>query len=183
MPNGVILEPGTSSVTIFDSRIVEDLRSSSDLVSVGHEGSLLQGIVARVNHISRSVKNVEISRQFYENVVGVSLLHRPETLLSKGCWLWLGNIQLHLIESDNVPDPCEATELLNHISLEVYNVHECRARLQAAEIEFNEVHIPIADNESGSKEAVLIQLFVQDPDKNWIELCTCASLNQMVFQK
>ncbi len=57
----------------------------------------VQGIVAKIGHICRVVKDSEVSTKFYTSVIGCQPLNRPK-FGSNGYWLWLGNTQLHLIQ-------------------------------------------------------------------------------------
>lgn len=118
----------------------------------------------------------QVSFKFYHHVLGLRLLNRPK-FASNGYWLWMGNCMLHLIQSDVTvrPDPVNAGTRVNHISFNVYNFKECEDRLREAKIEYQKVYVPVASGNG------INQLFFQDPDYHWIELCDCQRFNDFVF--
>jgi len=51
-----------------------------------------------VNHYTVLVKDLEASKEFYENMIGCIPTKRPAEILGKGLWYSIGNAELHLIE-------------------------------------------------------------------------------------
>ena len=47
----------------------------------------------QVNHIARICSDAEKSKQFYADLLGATILNRPN-FPSPGYWLWLGNTQV-----------------------------------------------------------------------------------------
>lgn len=95
----------------------------------------LHGLIQKVNHICRVVKDADVSVKFYQKIMGARLLNRPR-FATNGFWLWLGNVQLHLIQSTLtvVPDHSDAPAgRVNHMSFDVFNIQvvpvNCRAHV------------------------------------------------------
>jgi catechol 2,3-dioxygenase-like lactoylglutathione lyase family enzyme len=116
-----------------------------------------------------------VSRKFYQNLVGAKLLNRPK-FPTNGFWLWLGNVQLHLIQSDLSvpPDHPDGGTKVNHFSFDVYDFEDCERRLKAAGVEYKKVYVPEGDRG-------INQIFFQDPDLHWIELCDCHKMGDFIF--
>ena len=142
----------------------------------GNDVGLLDGVLTKIGHICRVVKDADISKNFYHNIIGAKLLNRP-LFPTNGYWLWLGNVQLHLIQSDlwTQPDHKDAGTKVNHISFDVYDFGECEKRLIGAGIKYKKVFVPVGDNKG------INQLFFQDPDGHWVELCDCFKMNDFIY--
>ena len=105
---------------------------------------VLAPYVCKVNHIAFSVKNAEQSFAFYQHILGAKQLHRPK-FANPGYWLWLGNVQLHLIENPEkviVDEFPRAGTNINHLSLECSDLNQCQHRLDDAQIEYHEIVTP-----------------------------------------
>ena len=142
----------------------------------GGDGGVVEGVIAKVGHICRVVKDSEVAKKFYLDVVGARLLNRPK-FATNGYWLWLGNTQLHLIESDlaMAPDHPDGGSRVNHISFDCYDFDKVVARVKNAGIKYNKVFVPLGNG------AGINQIFFQDPDKHWIEICDCQRFNDFIF--
>ena len=122
--------------------------------------------VLGLDHVSIIVADAERARQFYQNVLGLSLMPRPD-LGFPGYWLDLGGGRsVHLME---IPDPCEAvTERPAHggrdyhFALQVDDVEAFARHLDA-------LGIPFTRSRSGRPA-----LFLRDPDGNALELVEAA---------
>jgi catechol 2,3-dioxygenase-like lactoylglutathione lyase family enzyme len=108
----------------------------------------LDGLLGRVNHIARIVADAEASRKFYVDVLGAKLLNRPY-IPGAGFWLWLGNIQLHLIEAPHAAVAAEAqhadnvaTGVANHLSFDTHDFDACVAALRAGQHPFQRIVLP-----------------------------------------
>ena len=144
--------------------------------------SLLGPLVGSINHISVVVRDADKSLSFYERILGATVINRPEELGCNGYWLWLGNIQLHLIHyPDVMPKPTDNTAgtKVNHFSFDCIQFDECERRLISGGIPYKKLFV-IADRE---KNKGLNQIFFQDPDGNWIELCDCRLLDLWIHDK
>jgi Ca2+-binding EF-hand superfamily protein len=112
----------------------------------------------------------QVSRKFYQNVIGAKLLNRPK-FPTNGFWLWLGNVQLHLIQSDLVvpPDHPDGGTKVNHFSFDVYDFEDCEKRIKAAGIEYKKVYVPEGDRG-------INQIFFQDPGTSVLYALPCTLL-------
>ena len=114
-----------------------------------------------LDHVSVIVQDAEQAKLFYQNVLGLQTMSRPE-LGFPGYWLALGREQtLHLMQLE---DPyAEAIRPEHggrdrHFAFKVDSLEEFIDRLERLKIAYRL-------SRSGRKA-----LFFQDPDQNWIEL-------------
>jgi len=139
---------------------------------------VISGLICKVNHFAIIVSDAERSKDFYVGVMGAKILHRPN-FPAAGYWLWLGNIQLHLIEGKHAGVEAShakgvATGHVNHLSLEVHDFAAVEQRLKDAGIKFSKNLVPEGDD-------VIHQLFMPDPDGHYVEICDCNKFNEFVF--
>lgn len=138
----------------------------------------LQGLIIKVNHVSRICEDAEKSRAFYMDLLGATKLNRPN-FPSPGYWLWLGNVQLHLIQGKHAKEEAAhaqgiPTGNVNHYSFEVYDFDAVEAKLKKIKYPFKKNRVPEGGN-------VIHQLFLQDPDGHYIEICDCNKFSDFVF--
>jgi catechol 2,3-dioxygenase-like lactoylglutathione lyase family enzyme len=116
----------------------------------------MQGIeIAQIDHVSVLITEVERSRRFYRDVLGLKEIAKPRTFRFVALWFELGNQQLHLLwkEKADTPSP-------RHFALRVQNVQAARSYFQERGIAVEETTlIPGCD-----------RFFVYDPDGNRIEI-------------
>lgn len=112
------------------------------------------------HHYSLCVADVEVSRSFYGDLLGLPEIERPDFGIP-GIWYQAGTVQLHLIQ---VPEEVEAGSLSarvsptdRHIAFEIDDYEAVLGRLTQAGLEVTGL---------GAKVG---QMFVHDPDKNMIE--------------
>jgi glyoxylase I family protein len=112
------------------------------------------------SHAAVRVTDVEKSKNFYENVLGLKQLPRPNFNFG-GAWYAVGDKAIHLIASQKRTgiDP-----LGPHLAIGVEDFEATKAALTAMGIEFLEAKTTIAGH----------QLWVLDPDGNTVELRTDA---------
>ena len=117
--------------------------------------------IVRGHHFSFTVSDLERSRRFYEDVLGLRPIPRPDFGFP-GVWYQVGETQIHLIarpENATPRDPKPPlTPLANHSALEIASYDAARRALQRAEIAFFEL---------GGEAR---QIFLHDPDGNTLEL-------------
>jgi catechol 2,3-dioxygenase-like lactoylglutathione lyase family enzyme len=115
-----------------------------------------------MNHYTIRVRDLERTKNFYQEVVGLSVGERPP-LPFPGYWLYCGSVPtVHLIgyrEEDPViadgPSYPAATGRLDHIAFACDGLDEMRTNLQARDIKFDERVLPKFN---------MTQLFYLDPD-------------------
>ena len=117
--------------------------------------------VKQINHVSFAIRDLARSREFYEGVLGLHTVERPNIGIP-GAWYAAGEGQIHLIQ---IPPgaavgaaPERLTPLANHCAFEIDDYEKFVAHLKQR-------GLPIVET---NRE--LGQLFVQDPDGNVIEL-------------
>lgn len=111
--------------------------------------------VTHIDHVSVLITDIERSRQFYRDVLGLKEIAKPRTFDFVALWFDLGNQQLHLLLKDR-PD----TRSPRHFALRVKDVPAARAYFRERDIPLDETTvIPGAD-----------RFFVHDPDGNRIEI-------------
>jgi glyoxylase I family protein len=112
------------------------------------------------HHVGLLVTDVERAASFYEGVLGLRPIPRPDFGFP-GRWYELGRgQQLHLMGTAERPGPHREPTFDRHVALLVPDVEEAARQLAAAGIEFAR----------GSGRSGQPQLFVRDPDGNLIEL-------------
>jgi catechol 2,3-dioxygenase-like lactoylglutathione lyase family enzyme len=112
--------------------------------------------VERTDFMSVPVRDIERATEFYEHTLG--LRKTP----GSGAWpeFDTGNVSLYLIDPTNVGQEFTAPHN-SHIALRVPDVHEARAKLEAAGVEFEG---EIFDT------GVCHMAFFRDPDGNALML-------------
>jgi catechol 2,3-dioxygenase-like lactoylglutathione lyase family enzyme len=111
------------------------------------------------SHAAVRISDVEKAKHFYEKVLNLKPIPRPNFGFGGG-WYGVGDNQIHLISSENRghrPDP-----LGPHLAIEVEDFQETKATLKQLGIDFLEAPSTMAGH----------QLWVVDPDGNTIELRT-----------
>lgn len=120
--------------------------------------------VKQLDHVALNVADVEISVQFYRDVMGFTPLDRP-AFDFPGAWFRLGSTQeLHLICDHSYPVPSHHRG--GHFAIAVDSLDRWEARFESAGAKW----LPRKTRPDGA-----MQTFVSDPDGNWIELCVHAS--------
>jgi catechol 2,3-dioxygenase-like lactoylglutathione lyase family enzyme len=111
--------------------------------------------IAQIDHCSVLITDVERSRHFYGQVLGLKEIAKPRTFDFTVVWFDLGNQHLHLLLKDR-PDTISP----RHFALRVADAAAARAHFGALGIATQETTpIPGAD-----------RFFIQDPDGNRIEI-------------
>jgi catechol 2,3-dioxygenase-like lactoylglutathione lyase family enzyme len=124
-------------------------------------------MIARgIHHVSFAVRDLERSRRFYEGVLELEAIPRPELGVA-GMWYRAGASEVHLIETPPGADvgaaPGRLSPLANHSAFAIADYGATLARLKARGVEVLETN-----PERG-------QLWVRDPDGNVLELIVPAT--------
>ena len=114
-----------------------------------------------LNHVALHVADLERSCQFFETVLGLRALPRPEFSFD-GAWFRLGADQeLHLIcRPPHVPPPIDRD---NHLALLCEDLDDWQRHFENLGVDFLSKKL----RPDGAE-----QIFLQDPDGHYIELCT-----------
>ncbi len=118
-------------------------------------------IVGSVDHISFSVTDLERSKRFYEDVLGLRAIPRPDLGLP-GVWYGAGNCEVHLIQRPEGVEvgeaPAKLTPLANHQAFAIDDYEKTLAFLEEQGLE-----VLSTSPENG-------QMWIADPDGHVIEL-------------
>jgi catechol 2,3-dioxygenase-like lactoylglutathione lyase family enzyme len=112
--------------------------------------------LARLAHVNLSIEDVERSRAFYRDLLGLPEAPRPADAGRAGCWFELGGVGVHLSAEPGAQNASSK----RHVAFEVED-------LDAARAELSRHAVPI---EEGKPMAGVRRLFVRDPSGNRIEL-------------
>jgi len=116
--------------------------------------------VRQLDHVALHVADVSASADFYSNVLRLPSLQRPNFDFP-GAWFRLGESQeLHLI--GNRDQPVHSASRGNHFALLVDGLDDWETHLN----DHGAIHSGRRIRPDGAQ-----QVFVQDPDGHWIELC------------
>ncbi|KAK1259313.1 hypothetical protein QJS04_geneDACA020076 [Acorus gramineus] len=125
-----------------------------------------------LNHISIVCRSVELSLDFYQNVLGFVPIRRPGSFDFDGHWLFSYGIGIHLLQSedpDHMPKKSEINPKDNHISFQCESVTAVGKKLKEMGIAYIQRRV-----EEGG--IFVDQLFFHDPDGFMIEICDCENL-------
>lgn len=118
-------------------------------------------IAKTVHHISFSVSDLERSQRFYEDILGLAKIPRPDLGLP-GAWYGAGSSEVHLIARPDGVDvgtgPPSLSPLANHQAFAIEDYAECLQFLESRGVE-----VLSTSSERG-------QMWIRDPDGNIIEL-------------
>ncbi len=127
-------------------------------MSVSTESVSIPVVVTGFHHYTLLVRDIDRAASFYEGVLGLVRKQRPG-FSSRGIWYDVAGMELHLIESAQVPNCHEG-----HPALEVNDLHATVAACVAAGARLQQ-DIFLREHD-GSYSA-----FVRDPDDNLLEFC------------
>jgi catechol 2,3-dioxygenase-like lactoylglutathione lyase family enzyme len=130
--------------------------------------------ITELNHFLLVAKNLERTKNFYQQVLGLELAERPDFGFP-GYWLKTGdNICVHLASQDpnqirdqfllkKHPKGTSGSGSVDHIAFLAKNASEVRERIQKNKVEMHFRSFPDA-------KPPLFQIFLKDPDDVTIEL-------------
>ena len=124
--------------------------------------------VKRIDHITLVVKDLEVSKKFYVDLLGMEEVDRPGFRFA-GSWFQIGDVQVHLIREHAesgpaktfVPEECQISRT-RHFAFEVEDANAVAELLRESEITIV----------AGPKQRPdgPTQLYIFDPDRNLVEL-------------
>lgn len=124
--------------------------------------------VRQIDHVTLVVKDLEASRRFYVDVLGMREVERPGFRF-QGKWFQAGSTQIHLILEHEqsgpaqtfIPEGCTISRT-RHLAFSVEDARAAQARLA-------ELGIPLAAGPQQRPDGPT-QIYVLDPDRNLVEL-------------
>ncbi len=119
-----------------------------------------------LSHSAFRITDVDKSRAFYEKVLGLKPIPRPDFSF-KGMWYGVGSGQIHLIVSKkhDGPDPTGP-----HIAIEVEDLDATKASLKEMGVPFLDGDAMRAQLKAEDQRRLGRQIWVLDPDGNTVEL-------------
>ena len=115
--------------------------------------------IKQLDHVAIHVANVDLSAEFYSKVLKLTRMPRP-AFDFPGVWFRLGEIQeLHLIGERS--SPVQSQRRGNHFALEIDDPDLWEEHLISVSQNYLRKRRPDGAH----------QIFLQDPDGHWIELC------------
>jgi glyoxylase I family protein len=119
--------------------------------------------VTGFSHVAISVTDLSAAREFYCGILGFEELPRPD-LGVPGMWLGVGDLQLHFIETDEMPIPGKGfPHYALHVPTDRFDT--TIEALRAAGVSF--LGQPSSRVDFGK---TVLAAFVNDPAGNFIEL-------------
>ncbi len=134
---------------------------NAELLPLNLEPSAMN--IKTLNHVAVHAADVKASIAFYRNILGLAQMPRP-AFDFPGAWFRIGETQeLHII--GNRAEPVHSHSRGTHFALQVEDIKAVEAELKAKKAAF-----------IGPKQRPdgIWQIFVQDPDGHYIELCQVA---------
>lgn len=111
--------------------------------------------VTQIDHVSIIITDVERSRRFYRDLLGLKEIAKPRTFEFVVLWFDLGNQQLHLLHKTEADSRSP-----RHFALRVTDVPAARGYFRERSVPIQETtRIPGCD-----------RFFIFDPDGNRIEI-------------
>ncbi len=133
--------------------------------------------IRKADHVALLVKDVERSRQFYSQVLGMQEISRPATFDFPGAWLTRRDFQIHLIGEQvegrtKVVRPGYSSDELasgrtTHLAFEIDDLKAALQHLRAQGVEVVGGPRPRGDG--------VQQMYICDPDSYVIELFVWAA--------
>jgi catechol 2,3-dioxygenase-like lactoylglutathione lyase family enzyme len=124
----------------------------------------------RIQHVGLVVSDLERSRRFYADALGLEQVPRPSNFTFDGAWFRFGGTELHLLAEAHTTggagqgDAGEgaARGLTSHLAFEVEDLEPALARLAGHGVELAGGPMPRGDG--------VTQVFFLDPDGYVLEL-------------
>ena len=123
----------------------------------------------RIQHVGLVVSDVERSRRFYADALGLEEVPRPANFTFDGCWFRFGGTELHLLAEAHTTGGAgqaagegAARGLTSHVAFEVDELEPALERLAAHGVQLAGGPMPRGDG--------VTQVFFLDPDGYVLEL-------------
>ena len=124
----------------------------------------------KMDHTALIVQDLERSRRFYGEVLGLQEVPRPHSFNFGGSWFQGPDFQIHLILARDTSAPAGFATVeekdvrigrAHHVAFEVEDVEKAMATLQAYNIEISGGPLQRGDG--------VTQFYIYDPDANFLE--------------
>ena len=126
--------------------------------------------ITGLHHVSLAATNLERSRAFYRDVLGLREIERPAFVFA-GAWFALGDRQLHLIVHTAATLRTRGIDSHDvHVALRVKSYRGTVAALRARGYDEHAVDETKRLRENPAGKAGFPQVFILDPDRHVIEL-------------
>lgn len=123
-----------------------------------------------LHHVSLPVSDLERSRRFYREVLGLTEITRPPFSFP-GAWFAVGDRQLHLIVHDRPTFRSRGVDSRDvHFAVRVRSIRETIAHLHSLGYSTDAADELRRTYENLTGAAGFPQVFVMDPDRHVIEL-------------
>ena len=124
----------------------------------------------RLQHTGLVVADLDRSRRFYADALGLEEVLRPSNFTFAGAWFRFGEDEIHLLAEADTTGPAGASDagpgaafgLANHLAFEVDDLALACARLAENDVALIGGPMPRGDG--------VAQVFVRDPDGHLLEL-------------
>ena len=124
----------------------------------------------RIQHVGLVVADLDRSRRFYANALGLEEVPRPSNFTFDGAWFRFGGTELHLLSDAHAtggagqpdPGPGAARGMTHHLAFEVKDLGTALARLADHHVALEGGPMPRGDG--------YVQVFFRDPDGHVLEL-------------
>jgi catechol 2,3-dioxygenase-like lactoylglutathione lyase family enzyme len=127
-------------------------------------------VTLRIQHVGLVVSDLERSRRFYREALGLEEVPRPSSFTFDGAWFRFGGTEIHLLAEAHTtggagqgdPGAGAARGLTQHLAFEVDDLAASLERLDAS-------GVPLAGGPMPRGDGV-VQAFFRDPDGYVLEL-------------
>jgi len=126
--------------------------------------------VKYLDHVTLVVKDLQRSREFYADALGMQPIERP-SFSFEGSWFQAGTTQIHLILEYEGSGPAgnplsreRRSSRTHHFAFEVSDAYAAAKQIEA-------LKIPLVSGPKPRPDGV-IQVFISDPDGHVVELCS-----------
>lgn len=126
--------------------------------------------VRAIDHVTLVVKDLERSRRFYVDVLGMQEVPRPAFSFA-GSWFQAGATQIHLILEHEASGPAGNLLPAERRNMRTQHVAFAVDNAAAAVPVLEQMQVPILSGPKPRPDGY-IQVFVTDPDGHVIELCS-----------
>jgi catechol 2,3-dioxygenase-like lactoylglutathione lyase family enzyme len=124
----------------------------------------------RIQHVGLVVSDLERSRRFYADALGLEEVPRPSNFTFDGAWFLFGGTELHLLSEAHTTGGAGQGDagagasrgLTSHLAFEVDDLEPALARLAEHDVELAGGPMPRGDG--------VTQVFFLDPDGYVLEL-------------